>query len=91
MNAATVKIKMLRGSLQCFIFGLLGLIPGLGLPFAITALVISGQVRASEKIFWNAGRPYRLWGIACASLGTILWGIIGIIVVTNFIYYRNDN
>ena len=78
---ATAKIKMLKSSMRCFVFGLLGLIPLIGLPFALSALWISGQVRAKEKLFWNAARPYRIWGVACAAVGTILWtGILAIVV-----------
>ena len=50
MNAdASAKIKMLNSSMQCFAFGLLGLIPVIGLPFALSALWISGCVRVKEK------------------------------------------
>ena len=45
---ANTKIQMLNGSKRCFIYGLLALIPVLGLPFAVGALWISGQVRAKE-------------------------------------------
>jgi hypothetical protein len=38
MNAAAAKIQMLKSSMQCFAFGLLGLLPVIGLPFAIAAL-----------------------------------------------------
>jgi hypothetical protein len=75
------KIQMLKGSMRCFIYGLLGLLPVLGLPFALAALYISGRVRVKEKLFWNAARPYRLWGVACAAVGLIFWMGIYIIVL----------
>jgi hypothetical protein len=78
---ASAKIQMLKSSLRCFAFGLLGLIPLLGLPFAVAALWISGRVRVKEKFCWNAARPYRIWGVVCAAVGTILWlGILAIVV-----------
>jgi hypothetical protein len=40
---------MLKSSLRCFVFRLLGLLPLIGLPFALAALWISGRVRAKEK------------------------------------------
>jgi hypothetical protein len=70
---ATIKIAMLKGSLRCFTFGLLGLLPVIGLPFALAALWISGRVRLREKLFWNAARTYRVWGVVFAALGTIFW------------------
>jgi hypothetical protein len=78
---ASAKIQMLKSSLRCFTFGLLGLIPLIGLPFALAALWISGRVRVKEKLFWNAARPYRIWGVVCAAVGTILWlGVLAIVV-----------
>jgi hypothetical protein len=81
MTNAEAKIKMLTSSMQCFAFGLLGLLPVIGLPFALAALWISGQVRVKEKQFWNPARPYRIWGVVCAATGTILWGFILMLVL----------
>ena len=58
-NDAGEKIKMLKGSIRCLMFGLLGLVPVIGLPFGLAALWVSGQVRVREKIYWNAAKPYR--------------------------------
>ena len=81
MNAATAKIQMLNGSMRCFVFGLLGLLPVIGFPFALAALWIAGQARVKEKQFWNAAKPYRVYGVACAAVGTVLWtGILAIVV-----------
>jgi len=77
----SAKIRMLKSSMRCFVFGLLGLIPLIGLPFALSALWISGRVRVREKQLWNAARPYRIWGLVCAAVGTILWaGVLAIVV-----------
>jgi hypothetical protein len=77
----SAKIKMLNSSMQCFVFGMLGLIPVIGLPFALAALWISGRVRVKEKQLWNAARPYRIWGVVCAAFGTVLWtGVLAIVV-----------
>ncbi len=81
MTNAETKIKMLKGSMRCFMFGMLGLLPVIGLPFALAALWISGRVRVREKQLWNAAKPYRMVGITCAALGTIFWTGILIIVV----------
>ena len=78
---AVIKIKMLKSSSRCLVFGLLGLIPVIGFPFALSALWISGRVRINEKLFWNAARPYRIWGVVCAAVGTVFWaGILAIVV-----------
>jgi hypothetical protein len=77
MNSdAGEKIKMLKGSIQCFMFGLLGLLPVIGPPFALATLWMSGRVRIKEKIFWNAARPYRIGGIICAAFGAVIWSVV---------------
>jgi hypothetical protein len=82
MNAdPDAKIQMLQSSMRCFVFGLLGLIPLIGLPFAIMALWISGRVRVKEKQMWNAARPYRIRGVFYAAVGTIFWGFILTIII----------
>ena len=86
-NIPIAKIKMLKSSMRCFIYGLLGLLPVIGLPFAIVALWISGRVRAKEKLFWNAAKPYRIWGVACAALGAVIWSVVD----TFLIYHAFNN
>ena len=82
MNVDTdAKIRMLKSSMRCFVFGLLGLIPLIGLPFAIAALWISGRVRVKEKQMWNAAQSYRIWGVVCAAGGTIFGGFILTIII----------
>ena len=38
-----VKIKMMKGSFRCLVFGLLGLLPLIGVPFAMAALELSSS------------------------------------------------
>jgi hypothetical protein len=75
------KIKMMKGSIRCFIFGLLGLLPIIGPPFAIAALWASGRARAKEKLFWNAARPYLIWGMVCAAWGAVVWSFVDIFLI----------
>ena len=80
--AADAKIRMLNSSMRCFVYGMLGLIPLFGLPFALAALWISGSVRAKEKQMWNAAQPYRTWGVICAAAGTIFWSFILFLIIS---------
>ena len=89
MTSADAKIKMLKGSLRCFVYGLLSLIPLFGLPFAIGALWISGRVRVAERNFWNAARPYRICGVVCAATGTIFWFCILSLIIYNAVFNSN--
>ena len=76
-----VKIKMMKASLRCLIFGLLGLLPVIGLPFALGALWVSGRARAQEKYFWNPARPHRIFGVACAALGAVAWSVVDTLLI----------
>ena len=97
-NEATAKIAMIQGSMRCFIFGLVGLLlPFIGLPFAILALRNGGRVRTREKLYWNAAKPYRIGGVACAGFGLIIWGILTIVYLVcyclpaiKYAYYGSD-
>ncbi len=77
---AAAKLKMLQASVRCLVFGLLGLLPVIGLPFALAALWLSGRVRRQEKRFWNAAQPHRMIGVACAALGAAGWFVIGVLI-----------
>jgi hypothetical protein len=92
MNSeAVIKIKMLKGSMRCFTYGVLGLLPVIGLPFALAALWTSGSVRAKERQFWNAAKPYRVLGAVCAATGSILWCVILTFIIGHAILSgRND-
>ena len=89
MNNAADKIRMMKLSIRCFVDGLLGLIPIIGLPFALAALWISGRVRQHEKRFWNPAKPYRICGVVCAAVGAILWGGILIFFIGRVFLYAN--
>jgi len=86
MNPETeAKLEMLRNSLRCFVCGLLGLLPVIGFPFAFAALVLSGKVRAGQNEFWNAARPYWLWGLISAVAGTVFWSFILILIAWHLV------
>lgn len=85
---AVAKIKMIKASVQCFVFGLLGLLPLIGFPFAAAALVLAGRVRVAQKRFWNPARAYCVWGTTCAGLGTIFWFGMVVLFVFNFVLHN---
>lgn len=85
------RIQMLKSSLECFIWGLLGLLPLIGFPFAIVALVFSGKVRVRQKKYWNAARPYWIGGIVCGALGIFLWGAAWILILFRMLNPDSSN
>ena len=80
-NDPAVKIAMIKGSLRCFTFGMLSLLPFIGIPFSVLALLHAGKVRMREKQYWNVARPYRIWGAVTGGLSAIIWGGIFIIFI----------
>jgi len=70
-NDAVAKIAILKDSMRCFIYGLLGFLPVIGLPFAIAALWLAGRVRVRERQYWNAAKPYRIWGVVFATIAML--------------------
>jgi hypothetical protein len=89
MNPETEdKIRMLRNSMRCFVCGLLGLLPVIGFPFAFAALVLSGKVRGGQREFWNAAKPYWIWGVISALAGTFFWGGVLILIAWRLLMDR---
>ena len=88
---AVQKIKMMKASLRCLTFGLLGLLPIIGLPFALAAAWTSGCVRKQEKIFWNPARPQRLLGFICAIVGAVIWTSVDSFLIFRAIYGPTDS
>lgn len=65
------KITLINKSLWCFWYGLLGLIPVLGVPFGLMAIWSSWQLRRSPLAGWNPGRNYVTWGKVLAIIGLL--------------------
>jgi hypothetical protein len=80
-QAATAKIRMIEASLRCFYFGLLALLPFIGIPFAVLALVLAGTARVEQRRSWNPAQPYQMAGGICAALGLIVWSFFLILII----------
>ncbi len=85
MNNGPAKIKMINASMRCFTFGMLALLPIIGIPFGIIALVYAGKARAGQKKFWNPAHAHVLAGGLVAALCTILWSFIFILIIFNLL------
>lgn len=78
---AMAKLKMMKASIRCLVFGLLGLLPLIGVPFALAALWSSFAARRQEKQFWNPAKPHQVIGLVCAALGALIWGAVDTILI----------
>ncbi len=66
------KIELIQRSLRAFGFGLPGIVPFLGTPFAIIALVQNSRIKRRGRGLWNPAARYLFWGVICARFGTTL-------------------
>ena len=66
------RVAAIESALRCFVCGLLALIPGLGLPFAVAAVVFYAKSSARSVDEWNPARRFAFLGLACAVAGVLL-------------------
>ena len=71
------KLRTIELSMRCFVFGLVSLIPILGLPLSVLALVTFRKLLSESAGQWNPAKYYWIWG-------AILGGIGGLISVLAF-------
>jgi hypothetical protein len=90
-NDAAEKIAMMRGSLRCFMFGLISFLPGIGLPFAVLSLWYAGRGRVYEKKYWNAAKPYRIMGVLITFGGLLIWLMTAAIICYNAVVNNNGD
>lgn len=80
------KVEAIERSLRCFTMGLIGLLPVLGVPFALLALDNYSRVKRNLGLEWNPAQRYLTWGLATAVSGLFLtivtlFVVVGIIVL----------
>lgn len=73
------KVRVIEGSLRCFVAGCLAMIPLLGVFAAMVAIYTFHRVRRMAAGDWNPARGYLLWGAALAWTG-LAFTLIGLAV-----------
>ncbi|HEY0548272.1 MAG TPA: hypothetical protein VGF13_01650 [Verrucomicrobiae bacterium] len=66
------RVASIETALRCFTFGLLALVPLLGLPFAAAAILLYGKSSVHSADNWNPARRYALLGLTFALIGTFI-------------------
>jgi hypothetical protein len=66
------KIELIEHSMRAFLFGLPGIVPFLGTPFAIVAVVNNAGIKRRSNAPWNPAHRYLFWGMVCARMGITL-------------------
>ena len=81
------KVLVIERSLRCFTLGLFGILPVLGLPFAIAALSNYFHVQRIVGTQWNPAKTYLTWGLATALSGlfltVVIAGVLGSMIYLN--------
>jgi hypothetical protein len=74
------KIELIERSMHACFFGVPGIIPFLGIPFAIVALIHNSRIKRRIGPQWNPAHRYLFWGTVCAHIGISLTIIIAVLV-----------
>jgi hypothetical protein len=74
------KIEMIERSLRCFDYGLIGLLPVIGIPMAIISAYQYGRVKRGQGEMWNPAHRYLFWGGFCARIGLSLFLLIPVVL-----------
>ncbi|MGA3179942.1 MAG: hypothetical protein ABSF38_06330 [Verrucomicrobiota bacterium] len=82
MNSAPLlsQKEMIERSLRCFVFGLLGLLPLIGIPMALYSRAQYRRVKRGQGGRWNPAHRYVFWGGVCARMGLALFLVIPAVV-----------
>jgi hypothetical protein len=75
------KNLMIERSLRCFVLGIFGLVPVLGLPALVLAGLDSWRIGRDHRGLWNAAGAYLTAGRIMALIGLLLNGGVGLLIV----------
>jgi hypothetical protein len=75
------KIELIEHSMRAFLFGLPGIVPFLGTPFALVAVVNNARIKRRSITPWNPAHRYLFWGMVCARIGITLTLILTILPI----------
>lgn len=75
------RIQAINRSLRCFVFGLLALIPFLGLAMGPIAWLRAVAVTRKFGGQWNPAQRYLLWGRALGLLGFLISLVLFVLIL----------
>jgi len=83
------KIRVIKLSLRCLRFGWLGLIPVIGIPFMIAALICYRRARREAGREWNPARRHLCWGVGLAITDLVLLSA-AIVLISVAVFQANQ-
>ena len=78
--ATNDRVEIIRRSLRCFRNGLIGLLPGIGVPFAVLALEDWLFARQCKGDNWNPAARYVHFGALAATVGLLLTLLLAAVI-----------
>lgn len=81
------KIEMIERSQRCLIYALFGLIPVIGIPLMVRAVIEYSRVKKGWPDQWNPAKRYLFWGMVCVRIVCAM--LIGITVVVVFAFVNS--
>lgn len=75
------KVQVIERSLRCFVLGLAGLVPVIGIPFAAMAFLEFGRVKRQPSPVWNPAARYLAAGLTLAALGLLATFILALAII----------
>jgi len=75
------RIVAVELSLRCFVYSLIGLVPLIGIPFAMAAIVRSRRVARADTLDWNPADRYLRAARHLGPLGFLTSTIFLVLVV----------
>jgi hypothetical protein len=76
------KIELIQRSLRCFTMGVIGVLPVVGIPFAVLALAHYFRVKRESGAQWNPAQQYLTWGLATALSGLFLTFVLTLVAAS---------
>lgn len=77
------RIVAVRSSLRCFVYSLVGLVPLIGIPFAVAAIVGSRRAQKAVNLDWNPADGYLRAAGRIGPLGFLT--SVGFLFVAGFV------
>lgn len=74
------KIDLIQRSMRAFFFGVPGIVPFLGTPFAVVAAVNNSHIKRRRGTQWNPAQRYLFWGMVCARIGITLTLLLAVFI-----------
>jgi len=77
------KIEMIERSMRCFVLGLIGLLPVIGIPMAVMSMFHYQRVKQGQGAMWNPAQRYLFWGGLCARVGLLPALILAVLLAVS--------